>query len=147
MSVVTGIECKLYRNTGTFGSPTWSEIPIAREVRVTKEKTEIDATTRGSGGYSRTTGGLKAITLEFDVVCDRGNTHLAAIDDAWFDDTVIEFLALDGATTDDGARGIRAECEVLNISEPQPLDDAVVRTVTVKTAPTANAPSKFVVEV
>ena len=43
---VVGIDCKLYRNTGTYASPTWSEIPLTRDLTLKRSAGKADSTAR-----------------------------------------------------------------------------------------------------
>ena len=48
MAKKIGLEAKLYRNTGTYESPSWSEMTNVRDLTLNVEKGEADVTTRGA---------------------------------------------------------------------------------------------------
>ena len=59
MAVKLGLDAKLFRNTGTFATPTWNEITNVRDVTLNLEAGEADVTTRGNNGWRATVATLK----------------------------------------------------------------------------------------
>ena len=145
MAAITGYFCKLYRNTGTYGSPTWVEVLPTRDVKSNCVMNEIDASVRGGNGWQQNVPGLKNLTLEFNLLWDSTDASLTAISDAYFANppTTIEFLALSGPIGTAGNKGIRAVCYVTNFSRNEGLEEAVTVDVTAKPAAGVNAPSVF----
>ncbi|GMV72850.1 MAG: hypothetical protein AMXMBFR77_26870 [Phycisphaerales bacterium] len=140
MGFKLGLDCKLYRNTGTWGSPTWAEVGNARDVTVNLERGEADLTTRANAGWRATVGTLKDASLEFEMVWDPGDAGFAAVRDAFLNGTVLDMVALDGGIAVSGSQGLRAEFSILSFSRSEPLEEGVTVNVTAKPAYSENAP-------
>jgi hypothetical protein len=145
MAVKLGLDAKLYRNTGTYSSPTWNDIPNVKDVTLNLEAGEADVTTRGNNGWRATVATLKDGSIEFDMVWDTADTDFAAIRDAFLNRTAIEFAVMDGDITVVGSQGLRATCMVTKFSRSEPLEEAIMVSVTIKPTYSANAPSWLVV--
>jgi predicted secreted protein len=138
MSSKLGLECKLFRNTGTYESPVWDEITNTKDVTLNLEAGEADVTTRNNNGWRATLAALKDGSVDFQMVWDTDDADFTAIRQAWFNDASIEFAILDGAAAT--GQGLRATMRVLNFSISQPLEEAVTVDVTIKPTYAANAP-------
>jgi hypothetical protein len=105
-AVKLGINAKVYRNTGTYGSPTWTAIDLVRDAsmnlpwdfgeasaRVTKVKlyapTQID------------------FNIQITVRMDDADTAYNALWDAMVTPVALDLLVLDGPVTTEGVRGVR----------------------------------------
>ena len=148
MAVKLGLDAKLYRNTGTHGSPAWNEIVNVRDVTLSLEAGEADVTTRGNNGWRATVATLKDASVEFDMVWDTEDTDFAAIRDAFLNREAIQFAVMDGDITTAGSQGLKAYCMVTAFSRNEALEEAITVSVTIKptyrTVP-AEAPSWLVV--
>ena len=51
MSVKLGLDARPYRNTAAYASPTWNEVKNVKDLTLSLEAGEADATTRGNGGW------------------------------------------------------------------------------------------------
>lgn len=140
MGYKLGLDCKLYRNTGTWASPTWVEVGNARDVTVNLEKGEADLTTRANDGWRATVGTLKDASLDLEMVWDPGDAGFAAVRDAFLNGTVLDMVALDGDIATSGSQGLRAEFSILSFSRNEPLEEGVTVNVTAKPAYSENAP-------
>ena len=140
MATRLGLDAKLYRNTGTYVSPTWVEIGNVKDVTLALEKGEADVTTRLNGGWRATVGTLKDASIEFQMVWDTDDTGFAAIQAAYFDNTAIELAVMSGLITDPESEGLRATCDVFSFSRNEALEEAITVDVSVKPTYTANAP-------
>lgn len=140
MSKVLGQDAKLYRNAGTYGAPNWNEVTNVKDLTLNLEKGKADLTTRGNNGWRANAGTLKEAAVEFDMVWDTGDDDFTAIQEAYFDNTSIEFLVLDGDVATSGSQGLRATMDVMSFSRNESLEEAL--TVSVKVEPTYadNAP-------
>lgn len=141
MSSRLGMEAKLFRNTGTAESPTWTEIANVRDVTLNLEKGEADVTTRANGGWRATRGTLKDASIEFQMVWDPGDAGFAAIQAAFFSGDPIELAVMSGPMDDDDSEGLRAVCDVMTFSRNEALEEAILVDVTVKPTYSATAPS------
>lgn len=120
-----GREAKFYLNSGSFGSPTWSEVPNISDLTRNGEWETVDASTRESSAKMA----IKTL-IDFGVsgklkfAAGDGNT--VAIMDAFFSpDAVIDIMVLNGALTRSGAYGVRYQCQVTSDNEDQGLSAAV----------------------
>ena len=141
MGVKLGMDAKLYRNTGSYGSPTWNEMPNCKDVTLNLEAGEADVTTRGNNGWRATVATLKDASIEFEMVWDSADLDFEAIRDAFLNKTAIELAVMDGDITVVGNQGLRASCMVTNFTRNEPLEEAISVSVTVKPTYATNAPS------
>ena len=95
MSSKLGLDCVLHRNTGSYGTPVWNDVPNVKDLTLSMEKSEADVTTRASGGWRWTIGTLKDGTIEFQMVADSTDDDFTAIQSAFFANTPIEFANTD----------------------------------------------------
>ncbi len=141
MSIKLGMEAKLYRNSGSYGTPTWAELSNVKDVTLNLEKGEADVTTRANSGWKATAATLKDASIEFEMVWDTSDAGFEAIKDAYFNNTAIELAVMDGAIAAAGSQGLRASCMVTNFSREEPLEEAIKVKVTAKPTYAANAPT------
>ena len=121
---VTGLECKLYYNTATNSSPTWVEITRAINVSWSLSKGEADQSSRVSM-WKMQKGTLRDLEITFTYRKKNGaDTVLDALAAAALADTVQEYLMIDDASTETGAEGIRAMCEIFGFNNTQDLEAA-----------------------
>jgi hypothetical protein len=138
MAVVLGLNAKLYRNSGPWGTPVWNEITDAIDVTATLDKGEAEVKRRG-GQYRLHLLHLKEITIDFEMLHDTATDDYQILRDAYFSNTVLDILVLDGPSTGPGCSGVRAECGVKTFTSNQPLEEVLTDTVQLRPAPTANA--------
>jgi len=141
---VVGKDCKLYLNTGTHTTPTWTEIINAINVSANLGKGEADVSARYSS-WKLTKGALKELEISFSYRHKAGeDVVFDALLAAYIDGTAKEFLVLDAAVTETGAQGPRAFCEVLSLNLSQELESSSEYEVSVK--PTYHEESGVLVE-
>jgi hypothetical protein len=117
-----GLECKLYRNTGTNASPSWSLIPKAINVKVTPTKTEAQIPSRESG-WMKYRGALKDFELTWTYRKKQGtDTVFDALQGYYINGTPIQYFVADGAAADSGTQGIKAYCEIMKMEVTQDLE-------------------------
>ncbi len=138
MAYVLGLDAKLYRNTATWGSPSWDEFTNVKDVKLNLQKAEADTTTRGGNGWRSKTGTLKEGSIEFTMVWDPGGTDFEAVKNAFFNDTLLDLAVLDGAYA--SGNGLRAEFSVLDFSRDEPLEDVLTATVKLGIGYSSNTP-------
>ena len=140
MAIRLGMEAKVYRNTGTWATPTWVEITNVRDVTLNLETGEADVTTRANSGWRATAATLKEASVEFEMVWDTADAGFTAIKDAFFDGESIDLAVMDGDITQNGTQGLRAEFSITSFSRSEPLEEAITVSVTAKPAYSQNAP-------
>ena len=140
MSTKLGLDAKLYRNSGTYESPTWVEMTNVKDLTLNLESGEADVTTRGNNGWRATVATLKDGSIEFEMIWDTEDAGFTAIKGAWFGNTSIEFAVMDGDITVAGSQGLRATFSVTKFSRSEPLEEALLVSVTAKPTYAENAP-------
>lgn len=145
MSFVIGNECKLYRNSGSYASPTWLEIENVKDLSYTSEAQEADLTTRANNGYTATVATLKSISVNFGMVYDPDDVDYAALETAYDAKDVIEIAICDGPIGTTGTKGIRLSTQIFSFGQDQALTEGVTVPVTMKTTYSSNAPSRFTI--
>lgn len=140
MGIKLGMEAKLYRNTGTYAAPTWVELTNVKDLTLNLEAGEADVTTRGNAGWRATVATLKDGSIEFEMVWDTTDTNFTAIQDAFFNNTDIEFAVMDGDVASSGSQGLRATMSITNFSRSEALEEALMVSVNAKPTYAVNAP-------
>lgn len=143
--LVFGFQCNLYRNTGAYGTPTWTVIPTVKDATLDLGGSDVDVSTRGNGGWKADALALLEAGLEFEVIWDTADTNLAALITAFFDRSVLDFLILDGAATVVGSQGLRAQCQIMKFPRDEKLDDAVRVKISIKPSYSAYPPTWYTV--
>jgi len=146
MSLKLGMDAKLYWNDGSYAVPDWTEITNAKDVTLANTKGEADVTTRANDGWRATIGTLKEASVEWSMIWDTADENFSAIQDAYFNDTSIELLALDGDVDTVGSEGLRATMSITAFTRNEPLEDAITVNVTAKPTYSGNAPEWYEVE-
>jgi hypothetical protein len=140
MGVKLGMDAKLYRNTGSYGSPVWNEVKNVKDVTLNLEAGEADVTTRGNAGWRANIATLKDASLEFEMVWDTADDDFTAIRTAFLTSAAIEFAVLDGPVATSGSQGLRASMAITNFSRAEPLEEAIKVSVTAKPTYATNPP-------
>lgn len=140
-----GLNGKLYRNTGSYGTPVWGEVTAVRDLTLSDSMSEADVTKRSSGGWRETIVTLREASVDFDMVNVAGDTQVQNIRAAYAARTATEFTIMDDGIAVPGARGIRATCQVTKFELSQELENAQMYSVTIKPTPSANPPSEMVI--
>jgi hypothetical protein len=142
MSIV-GTECKVYRNTASWATPTWVEVDNLRDVQIPDEWATAEFKTRGNTTvrHKRTLRNRSVtMQMEYDpnVAANAANwqAFLDAQDDTSGDaaDGTIELLVLNGDNSTSGNSGVRGVFLVTKMEEGQPLEDAQLWDIEIKPA-------------
>lgn len=137
-TVVLGLDGKCYRNTGTHGSPTWTEIENIKDLTCNSSFSEADVSLRQSP-VKLTEPTLEDLSFDFDMVWDTSDVDFAAILAAKLARTSIEFLVLDGPQSTAGSQGPRVTCKVTSLNREETLEGVFMAKVTIKPCLSANA--------
>ena len=140
MSHVLSENAKLYRNSGSYGSPTWVEIDNVKDLTLNLDKDETDVTTRGSGGFKEFVDGMIDASIDWGMLWDTADANFTAIRTAFFAKTNIEFLILDGDEATAGSQGLRVTCMIKAFTRNETLGEALMVDVTIRPAKNANSP-------
>ena len=128
-----GGECKLYRNSGTYGSPTWNEITEIEDLSLPMTKGAGEFKTRGSKWLKKKGGKIEA-GIEWKHYYDPGDDDFPVLRDAFLNGTTVDLACVDGPIATTGTAGLRAVMEVLEFPIDEPLEDGA--SVAIKVAPT-----------
>lgn len=116
-AVQVGIAAAVYRNTGTYAVPVWSEIVLARNSTLGRKWKYADASTRDTKAELQA---KTQIQLSGMIECraDPADAHYQALFDAANSDSASapDMMLLDGDITTEGVKGLRAH---LNLDEDQ----------------------------
>jgi len=136
MAFSAGLFDKLYRNSGSYGTPTFGELDAVADVDVTHEGNPIEVKLRRNG-YVSNLFGLKKLAVSFALATEPDNTHWAALQTNFNSKTVAEFfLFYKGDSSTSGSKAIRFPAYVTKFSNPQKLEDLDVNDV--ELSPSAN---------
>jgi len=149
--MILGLNAKLYYlssgtraawpGDGVGAAPeNLTEITKARDVNLRLEKGEATATDRSAGGWEKVAATLKTAVIETDLTYETANAAVAALRDAFLNNTTIAIAALDGNKDTVGAEGLWADFEVLQFSRNEPLTDGLTVHVVLKPAYTSVNP-------
>lgn len=120
MATPIGILSKLYYNTGTYGSPTWTEVTAIGDLAINPVWEEADISTRGSRVRSMKKT-IMAIEITGTLKKVPGNSVYADFVDALMSDDLVDILVLDGASTANDTRGYRMDVQVFSGNDDQSL--------------------------
>jgi hypothetical protein len=138
MAVLKGIDCKVYRNTATYGSPTWALVNPTIEVTVNLENSTFDASNRDSN-YRLQLPALTDISVDFRFHKDKDDADFLALETAAQTRVNLDLLILDGLQTVATSDGWRILGFFSSWTESQPLEDAITVDTTYVPAAVANA--------
>ncbi len=140
----TGIGSGVYRNTGTYGSPTWTAQTLVQSVTLSCPWDFVDANSRASPVklYGKA---LVDIGLQISFRTDDLDTgFLAFLAAHWGRSTLLDLLVLNGLIATEGAQGVRGEFLVSLSGEPQDIGGSVISTFDLKPTYTTNGYPKSV---
>ncbi len=120
-----GLRMKLFRNTGTYLSPVWTEITTVKDVTFNLTKGDADGSSRASSwkGHLPT---LKDMSLEYEILRTRLRTDCDALRDAFLNDTILDVAVADQAIATSGCEYLRADVFTMEFSRKEPLEGPVV---------------------
>jgi len=123
-AVKQAIKAVVYRNTGTYGSPTWTAITAVKDASSATPWDLTDASTRATRVklYAPTQIDFAA-TLT--VRCDDADTGYNALADASISGTAQDLLILDGPIATEGVRGVRAHFHVSATGQDQAIGNVL----------------------
>jgi hypothetical protein len=108
-----------------------AEIKNVKDLTVSLEKAEADASTRDNNGWRATVGTLKDASIEFTVLNKSGDTSFSMLQGLWSTGTPCD------VDISDAGGSLILTCEVMNFNVNQNLEEVVSADVTLK--PTQSA--------
>lgn len=132
-----GLDCYAYRNTGTWGSPTWALLSSIQDLSGGGQRNKIEATSRASK-FKKFFGGTIDNSVTFKMLRYRGETQQAALRTAFLAQppTVTSYAFADGPIATTGTIYTKAEMIVTKFMDlEEPLEGA--STIDVELSPAA----------
>ncbi len=128
-----GIDCSLYYNTATFGTPTWVELTNVSNVK-------IDAAWQSGNGSTRATRVIKEgrtqlpLQITGSMLADKSTGYVAMRTFYYASGTaaVMDVMCLDGSSSTNDSDGVRFEAEVHDFSRDEGDGNVVYRNFTLK---------------
>jgi hypothetical protein len=145
--VPLGLDCRLYRNTGTYETPTWVLMTMIRDNTLGLESSEADVTSRANAGWRATVPTLHEGSLEFEMLDKRTvspTDDISVIQDAWLNRTPIEFAVMNGPINVVTSRGLRGTFNIMTFSRGEALEEGVTYSVSAMVGQSDNPP-EFIV--
>ena len=130
-----GFKCKVYVNTGTYGSPTWAAVAAVNEWTWTIEANSADASDRYSFTDYMVKTGLK---ISFNGTVRVGGENAEKFLDELYTCDVLDVMVLDGTSATNGSKGIRCDVQVHGGTQSQNRGDALYHQITLIPTPSAN---------
>lgn len=144
-AIKPGINSAAYRNTGSYGTPTWTEGTLVRDATVNAAWNLADASSRASRAVleAKTQVPLK---IQIVVRADDADAFYVALWAAAMSPTsLVDLMVLDGDIATEGAMGFRAEWNVVLSSQPQGAGDVVYTTFDLSPGWSSNGVPKSVI--
>ncbi len=141
----TGVGCGLYRNTATFGTPTFTIQTEVQSVTPSSAWDWVEASSRASAAklYGKSLVDISyQVVMRADDLATDWETFMAA---HWSRTTVMDLLILNGLISVEGVRGVRAEFFCSLDGEPQDIGGSVMSTFTLKPTMTTNGYPRSVI--
>lgn len=140
-----GFNGKFYRNTGTYAIPVWAEVENIGDAQLGMSNAEADMSRRAGAGWKEVLPALREAEFSFDLKVDTADVDYTALRDHFMNRTTAEFAVMFGTITTAGEQGLRATMCVIGWNIKQELTGGLIVEVTIKPAPSDNAPVWYTV--
>lgn len=146
MSVRKGYLCALYiRTSGSFASPTFTEVTLVSDLQVTDPNDKLNADARDGVGIHEYEPGMIDLMLSGRIRVDWDNTAFAAIAAAKAARTALDVMVLDGKQTVNGSRGYRMEMKCFKLDDDQSMGNILYRDFELAPCPSDEAKQTVIV--
>lgn len=133
MATVLGLDAKLFR--GDAGTTANQLVEKVKDLSLSLETGESDATTRATKGWRASVATLKSATLEFGLQYDTEDDDYKAFSEAFLNNTPIALFVSDG-----NGVGLDADFSVMTFNITQNLEEVMSVSVTLKPTASSRAP-------
>jgi len=137
MGIRLGANATINRNTASYGSPTWDQITIAKDVQIPTSMEEADASCKASL-VKMMEPTLMALGVEFDIVEDVGQADYVALRTAFLARSSLD-IKLCSNTIATGEYSIRADMKVFKWDRKEDLNGINIISVSLKPCYSTNA--------
>ena len=117
-----GLTAKAYRNTGSFGSPTWVEVSNIQDLDLGDTMDSFDATIRGSGGFDESEPTIRKVEINWNMK-NNADAGMIAFRTAYAARAAVDLQFLDGPIATTGSHGVRGRFKFHEFGKPQNLRD------------------------
>jgi hypothetical protein len=145
MTTRLGLNAKAYRNTGSYGTPTWTEMKNIRDATLGDQMAEADVTRRASGGFRETEPTLREISFDYDAVNVVGDAEVTAVLTGYAARTALDIAIMDGDITTAGSNGVRARFKVFKRERSEELENAQMLAFSFKPCADTNPPAEMTI--
>lgn len=131
-AVKPGAAGRVYRNSGSYGSPTWVAVNLVKDATPSMPWDMVEAGARETRAklYAKARADL---SVQLVVRADDADTGFNALADAAVSPTtLLDLLVLDGLISVEGVRGFRAHWNVNLTGQPQDIDNVIYDTFELK---------------
>lgn len=139
-----GITAKTYYNLGTYGSPTWTNIPSINDWTVTAEWDTAEANSRATR-VKLNAKTLLGLEVSGKLLATDNDPARAAIRAALLTDAVIDVMILDGDSATNGNSGFRFDAIVTAGTQDQGLGVVINDEIKLMPALTVNVPQSVMI--
>ena len=139
-----GLNAKAYRNTGTYGSPTWSEMSLISDLSVNPTWDKADASARESR-IKQTVKTLVSLEITGKMKKKLLDTNYDAFMNVMLSDATLDLLILDGDKDTVGVRGWRADFQIFSANEDQGMGNVLFADFSLEPSITENPPKAVLV--
>lgn len=122
-----GRKAKAYYNTGTYGTPVWTEIKRGTDWKRPQSRSTSDIKYRGANNV-KTAQGYRKYEVSFTYRVKRqglADTVLAALQASFDAETTLDVVLVDRAIATTGAYGIRGPFVVSKFDRNEPDEDGI----------------------
>lgn len=107
MASVLGKDFKAYYNTGTFGTPVWTELTNISGLKTNMDIQQVSARTRASGAYMQSAATGLDFSISWKMLWNLADTGFMALHAAAIALTEKDMIFLDGSATSGSHQGPR----------------------------------------
>jgi len=129
-----GMNAKIYQGPEGSALGALTEADNVKDVTLTLEAGEADVTTRANQGWRATAPALRDCSAEFEMLWKPGDPAFEAIKTAYLSSTPLRLAVLTGEAATSGTEGPLGDFSITNFSRNEPLEEAVMVSVTAKLA-------------
>ena len=129
---ILGMNAKIYQGTAAAAIGTLTLMDNVRDVTLNLDAGEADVTTRANSGWRATAASLWTATVDFEMIWEAADAGFTAVRTAYLAGTTLELAVLDQLRETSGAQGLKGSFSITNFSRGEPLEEAIVVSVTAK---------------
>lgn len=138
--VKLGFKGTVNNNTGTYGTPVWSNLTLISDCTLGASIKEAAASMRAYG-VELTEPTMFGLEINGKIRSDDSDTNgYIALETAFLARAPLDVLILDGGVAVNGSRGFRADWKVFKWEEEEGLDGVLYRSFTLKPCVPINGP-------